>query len=51
MNLLCEGIEGGKPFSLPKAAGRLSALKIPGVHLVFDDNIEVPIRAELLEEG
>lgn len=48
---MCEGIEGGKPFPLPKAAGRLSALKIPGVHLVFDDYIEAPITAELLEEG
>jgi hypothetical protein len=51
IDLLCEGSEGGKPFPLPKTAGRLSALKIPGVHLVFDDYIEVPIRAELLEEG
>lgn len=51
IDLLCEGMEGGKPFALPKAAGRLSALKIPGVHLVFNDYMEVPIRAELLEEG
>lgn len=51
IDLLCEGIKGGKPFPLPKTAGRLSALKIPGVHLVFEDYVEVPIKAELLEEG
>ncbi len=53
LDLLCDGPqeEGGKLVKLPAEARGLSAVKIPGAHLVFDDHVEVSITAELLDDG
>lgn len=50
VDLLCDSEldEGGEVTDLP-AERRLSALKIPGAHLVFRDNVEVELTAETLD--
>lgn len=51
VDLLCDAgaAEGGQVLELP-GERRLSALRIPGAHLVVDDFLEVEIRADLLDE-
>ncbi len=51
LDLLCDGEpgEGGKVVELP-GERRLSALKVPGAHLVVADHMEVELTATLLDE-
>lgn len=51
VDLLCDAdpAEGGRVAPLP-GERRLSALKIPGAHLVARDHITVDVTAELLDE-
>lgn len=51
VDLLCDAdiAEGGHVTTLP-GERRLSALKIPGAHLVVDDFVEVELTADLLDE-
>jgi hypothetical protein len=51
LDLLCDAelAEGGQVVKLP-GERRLSALKIPGAHLVINDHVEVELTVELLEE-
>jgi hypothetical protein len=52
VDLLCDAPsdEGGKVAPVP-GEKRLSALKIPGAYLVLEDYIELPLTAELLDDG
>lgn len=51
VDLLCDALadDGGRVIDLP-GERRLSALRIPGAHLVTEDHVEIPITAELLDD-
>ena len=51
VDLLCDAdiAEGGQIATLP-GERRLSALKIPGAHLIITDYVEIELNAELLNE-